>query len=170
MNNIYLVGFMGTGKSAVGQELARRQKNRFVDLDELIEKREGRPIADIFAQKGEPYFRTLETRTLKEISGTRNTIVSCGGGIVLDEGNIAIMKESGLMVCLTASVDVILERTRAYAHRPLLNVADPKEKIESLLKTRAPFYARADITIDTSRKSVQEVVETMLHLTAKNSE
>ncbi|MEW6075517.1 MAG: shikimate kinase [Candidatus Omnitrophota bacterium] len=170
MNNTYLVGFMGTGKSVVGQELARQQKSRFIDLDVLIEEKEGQPIVDIFTEKGEPYFRKIETRALKEISVHSNAVVSCGGGIVLDEENIGIMKETGFMICLTAKVDVILERTRVYAHRPLLNVPSPKEAIESLLKVRAPFYARADMTIDTSQKSIKEVVEAVRAFIAQNSE
>ncbi|MDD5565382.1 MAG: shikimate kinase [Candidatus Omnitrophica bacterium] len=169
MNNIYLIGFMGTGKSVVGQELARQQKSKFIDLDVLIEKKEGRPIVDIFAEKGEPGFRKIESCTLKEVSAHSNTVVSCGGGIVLNEANIDIMRETGFMICLTAAVDVILERTRVYAHRPLLNVPSPKETIESLLKVRAPFYARADMTVDTSQKSIKEVVEAVRLFIAKNS-
>ncbi|RJO63572.1 MAG: shikimate kinase [Candidatus Omnitrophota bacterium] len=170
MKNIYLVGFMGTGKSVVGQELARQRKNKFVDLDELIEEKEGRPIKDIFAEEGEPCFRTIETRALKETSTKSNMVVSCGGGIVLDEGNVAIMKETGFVICLTATADVILERTRLHTHRPLLNVPSPKGTIESLMKVRAPFYARADFTVDTSRKSIKETAEAVLAFIAKNSE
>ena len=81
MKNIYLVGFMGTGKSTVGRELAKKKKWRFVDLDELIELREGRSIADIFSKKGEPYFRRIEKKILKEVSLEKSFVVSCGGGL-----------------------------------------------------------------------------------------
>ncbi|MCM8799678.1 MAG: shikimate kinase [Candidatus Omnitrophica bacterium] len=164
MDNIYLVGFMGTGKTAVGKELARRKSWHFIDLDELIEMREKRTIVDIFAKEGEPYFRRKEKEVLKEVSKEKNFVVACGGGIVIDEDNIRIMKETGKIICLIARPEVILKRTQGYSHRPLLNTPDPKERIESLLKLRAPFYAKADITIDTSDISIDEVVEKILKI------
>ncbi len=162
MENIYLVGFMGTGKTAVGKELAKKKKLQFVDLDELIEFREKRAICDIFAKEGEPYFRKVEKRVLREVSREKKFVVACGGGIVLDKDNIKIMKETGILICLTATPQVILERTAACSHRPLLNVKDPKKQIELLLKFRAPYYAEADKTINTSKISVKEVVEKIL--------
>ncbi len=165
--NIYLVGFMGTGKTAVGKELARRLKWYFADIDELIELKEKRAIRDIFAKEGEPYFRRIEKQSLAEISREKGFVVACGGGIVIDAGNINIMKESGLMVCLTATPDVILKRTQGYVHRPLLNVSNPKEQIELLLKLRAPYYAQADKTIDTSKISVKEAVSRIAKLISR---
>ena len=159
MNNIYLVGFMGTGKTAAGRELAKKKKWRFLDLDELIELREKRTIADIFAKEGEPYFRRIEKKALNEVAAEKKFVVVCGGGIVLDKDNIRIMKETGKMVCLSARPEVILKRTCGMNHRPLLNVDNPKEKIEILLKFRAPFYAQADCTIDTSKLAIKEVVD-----------
>ncbi|MBU1726537.1 MAG: shikimate kinase [Candidatus Omnitrophica bacterium] len=164
MANIYLVGFMGTGKSAVGQELAKKKKWKFVDLDQLIEFKEKMLIADIFVNKGEPYFRRSEKKTLKEVAREKKFVVACGGGIVMDEENIKLMKESGSIVCLCASPESILKRTSGYSHRPLLNVKDPKKQIEFLLKMRAPFYAKADKTIDTSKLCVKEVVSRILKL------
>ena len=164
MNNIYLVGFMGTGKTAVGKELAKKKKLQFVDMDELIELREKRVISDIFAKDGEPYFRKVEKRVLKEVSQEKKFVVACGGGIVLDKENITIMKDTGIIICLTASPAVILERTRAYSHRPLLNVSHPRKQIELLLKFRSPYYAQADKTIDTSKISIREVVERIIRL------
>lgn len=155
--NIYLVGFMGTGKSAVGRELAKKMKRHFVDLDELIELREKRPITDIFAQEGEPYFRKAESKILKEVSKEKGFVVGCGGGIVLNEENIKLMKASGIVICLAAKPEVILKRVSGVTHRPLLNVRNPKEKIELLLKLRSPYYAKADKTIDTSKLSIKEV-------------
>ena len=150
MYNIYLVGFMGTGKTHIGKELARKKQWNFVDLDELIELRERRCISDIFAQDGESYFRRLETRALKEVAGQDTFVVACGGGVVIKPENIRLMKETGTIVCLTASAAVILKRVRGYANRPLLHVPDPKKQVELLLKLRAPYYAQADHTIDTS--------------------
>lgn len=158
---------MGTGKTAVGKELAKKKKWQFLDLDELIELKEKKTIADIFAKEGEPYFRRLESRVLKEVAREKKFVLACGGGIVINKENIRIMKETGIVICLTASPEVILSRTCGYAHRPLLNVRDPKQQIEALLKLRAPFYAQADETIDTSEISVKEVAVRILKMTAK---
>jgi shikimate kinase len=162
--NIYLVGFMGTGKSAVGKELAKRKKLQFVDLDGLIELKEKRAIRDIFAVSGETYFRKVEKRVLREVSSQNNLVVACGGGIVLDEGNIALMKKTGTLICLTATPAVILKRTSRCIHRPLLNVKDPKKQIGHLLKLRAPYYAKACKIVDTSKLSVKEVVAMILKI------
>jgi len=156
--NIYLVGFMGTGKTSVGRELAKKKKWQFIDLDELIELREGRTIADVFAKDGEPYFRRREKQTLKEVAKEEKFVVACGGGIVVNQDNIKIMKETGQIICLGARPAVILKRTITSTHRPLLNVNNPKENIELLLKLRSPYYALAHKTIDTSKLSVKEVV------------
>ncbi|MDD4894932.1 MAG: shikimate kinase [Candidatus Omnitrophica bacterium] len=167
MNNIYLVGFMGTGKTAVGRELAKSKKLQFVDLDELIEFKEKRPISDIFAKEGEPYFRKIEKRALKEVSKQEKFVVACGGGIVLDEGNIKIMKETGVLICLSASPKVILERTIAHTHRPLLNVKNPAKQIDLLLKMRAPYYAKAHKAINTSKISIKQVAAKISKLLPK---
>ncbi|MBN1914196.1 MAG: shikimate kinase [Candidatus Omnitrophica bacterium] len=157
--NIYLVGFMATGKTSVGKALARKKKWQFVDLDELIEFKEKRRIADIFAACGEPHFRRIEKKVLKEVSKEKKFIVACGGGVVIDKENIAVMKETGKIICLSAHPEVILSRTCSDTSRPLLNVSDPKKQIELLLKLRAPYYAKADMTIDTSKIPVAKVVE-----------
>lgn len=167
MGNIYLVGFMGTGKTAVGKELAKKKNWQFVDLDELIELKQKRTISDIFAKEGEPYFRRIESRTLKEVAREKKFVVACGGGIVINKDNIKIMKETGTVICLTAPPEIILKRTSSYTHRPLLNVKDPKKQIELLLKLRAPFYAQADKTIDTSKISVKEVVDKISEIIAR---
>jgi len=158
---------MGTGKTSVGMGLARKMKRRFIDLDDLIEMREGRRICDIFAQEGEPYFRRVEHRILKEVSREKNFVVACGGGIVINKDNINIMKESGEVICLTASIPVILRRIEGTSHRPLLNVKNPQEQIECLLKLRAPFYALADKSIDTSQLSIDEVIGKIIRFLGK---
>ncbi len=164
MNNLYLVGFMGTGKSAVGRELAKKLKRHFVDLDGLIELKEKRPIADIFAKEGEAYFRKIESKMLREVAKEKGFVAACGGGIVIIEENIKMMKDSGIMICLSARPEVILKRVSGATHRPLLNVENPQEKIELLLKLRSPYYAKADKTIDTSKLSIKEVVAKILKL------
>lgn len=162
--NIYLVGFMATGKSSVGRELADRRNLRFVDLDKIIESKEKKPIPDIFAQQGEVYFRKIETEALVEISQKDGLVVSCGGGIVINRDNIRVMKETGVVVCLTAEPGVILKRSSSANNRPLLNVADPRKQIELLLEKRASCYALADKTIDTSKLSIKQVAEEVLKL------
>lgn len=155
---------MGTGKTAIGKELARFKKWRFTDLDSLIELREEMAIADIFSKKGEAYFRRLENLVLREVAEEEKFVVACGGGIVTDQQNINIMKNTGVMICLISRPEVILKRTKASAHRPLLNVGDPKKKIEELLMARAPFYAQADKTLDVSDISVEESARQILEL------
>ncbi|MFH1492509.1 MAG: shikimate kinase [Candidatus Omnitrophota bacterium] len=162
MNNIYLTGFMGTGKSSTGREIARRLKWVFWDLDELIEKQEKKSIPDIFQEKGEPYFRELENKFLREISLKSKHVVSCGGGIVINPENIKLMKETGVMVCFSAKPEVILARTRKFSHRPLLNVPNPEEKIGSLLAERQKFYGQADIVVDTSELSIAQTAARVL--------
>ncbi|MDD2679402.1 MAG: shikimate kinase [Candidatus Omnitrophica bacterium] len=166
MKNIYLVGFMGTGKSAVGSALAKKKKWRFVDLDELIELREKRAIADIFAKEGEAHFRRLEKKALKEVAKEKKFVVACGGGIVIDEENIKIMKDSGIIICLKASPEEIFKRVSGTTHRPLLKVQNPKERIELLLKLRSPYYAKAHKCIDTSKLPVKEVIAKILKVVA----
>jgi len=167
--NIYLVGFMGTGKTSVGKELAKKKKWQFMDLDELIELRERRSISDIFAKEGEPYFRRIEKKILKEVSAENKFVVACGGGIVLDKGNIKIMKETGIIICLTATPEVILNRTSGCTHRPLLNVAGPKNQIRLLLKLRSPYYGQADLSIDTSKLSLKEVAAKIIKLASQKA-
>jgi len=160
--NIVLVGFMGTGKTVVGKRLAQRLNMEYVDVDELIEQQEGKKISDIFAEDGEPYFRKVEKKITRQVSGFENAVIATGGGVVLDEENIRNLKTKGVLICLSAQPEVILERTKSSVRRPLLNVADPEEKIAALLNKRAPLYAKADYTIDTSCLSIEEVVEKVI--------
>ncbi|MDD2703573.1 MAG: shikimate kinase, partial [Candidatus Omnitrophica bacterium] len=111
---------------------------------------------------GESYFRRIEKQVLEEISGKDSQVVSCGGSIVIDAQNIKTMKDTGIIICLTASTEAIHERTKRFSHRPLLNVPNSREKIEDLLKTRAPYYAQADFTVDTSDLTLDQVVERIM--------
>ena len=159
MKNVVLVGFMGTGKTAVGKVLARRLGMKFVDMDDAIEVREGMKISDIFEKKGEPYFRSVEKAAVNDISSQSGLVVAAGGGAVIDEENIRNFKSGGVIFCLVATPDRIFERTKGHIHRPLLNVSDPKEKISELLAKRAQYYARADYRIDTTDLTVDGVVD-----------
>ena len=160
--NIYLVGFMGTGKTSVGKVLAKELNMRFVEMDEVIEQREKRPITEIFAKDGEEAFRKIEKGLVAEISKEDNLVVSCGGGVVLDNENIKNLKSSGIMICLWAEPEVIYERTKDQFHRPLLNVKDPKKRIKELFNYRRPFYEVSDYSIDTSNLSIREVVDKII--------
>ena len=159
--NITLTGFMGTGKTAVGKRLAKRLGWAFVDLDTLIEARAGKPIATIFAEHGERVFRRLEQRMIRRLTRARAQVIATGGGAFLDPSNRARLRVSGPVICLAAHPRTIWARVKPRLNaRPLLAGAkDPLGRIQALLRRRAPAYAQADLTIDTTRLSVEEVVE-----------
>lgn len=163
MKNIVLVGFMGTGKTVVAKALAKQLNMAYVSVDDLIEKKERKKISDIFAQQGEPYFRSIESQAIREACGIPGAVIDAGGGAVIKEENINNFKKNGVIVCLTAAPEIMLERTKGSSHRPLLNVEDPKANIERLLKARASCYAKADFTLNTSALSVKEVVEKIIN-------
>lgn len=163
MKNIVLVGFMGTGKSAVGRLLAQRLGRPFLDLDKSIEKETGQTVPQIFQREGEAGFRRLEKQAVRRAAALNGHVVATGGGVMMDEENVQTLKSSGILICLTASPDVILKRTGATAaSRPMLTGGNPRERIEELLRLRAPYYAQADVTMDTTDRSVSEVVEEIL--------
>ena len=157
--NIALIGFMGTGKTAVGQLLAKKLGRRFFELDLLIEQKAGKSIPDIFQQDGETAFRELEIEVTKEVSKDRNLVIACGGGIVLNKINIDRLRQQSRIVYLTASPGVILKRVaNEEGQRPLLEVANPTLTIREMLSFRKPFYERAaDITINTSKLDIDAV-------------
>jgi len=162
MKNIVLTGFMGTGKTAVGRELARILSMKLVDVDTEIEESEQTTINEIFGQFGEPRFREIETAMIKKIAAGMNLIISTGGGAVLKQENMDILRENGVIVCLTASPETILRRTGTSNDRPLLQVENPLDKINQLLNFRRPFYEKADIMIDTEGKTPLHVAEEII--------
>jgi shikimate kinase len=159
--NVALIGFMGTGKTAVGKSLAQKLNLEPVEMDDLIEQKAGKSIPDIFAQDGEIAFRELEIAVTKEIAAGQNQVIACGGGVVLNQINIDRLRQQSRIIYLTASPEAILERTAAEAgQRPLLEVEKPARTIREMLTFREPFYKRAaDIEIDTSRLGVDAVAE-----------
>ena len=159
MGNIAIVGFMGTGKSAVALALAEKLHKSYVSTDDLIVMKEDKSVHDIFKENGEPYFREVESEMVKKASEMDNVVIDCGGGVVLKEENVEALKKKGPVVSLSASPSVIYERVKGHRHRPLLNVDDPKEAIDRLLKERASFYARADFSVDTSDFTIPQVVD-----------
>jgi shikimate kinase len=166
MRNITLVGFMGTGKTTVGRILARKLGYRFIDVDEEIEREQGVPITHIFSEMGEPYFRQLERVLIKTLSLREGLVISAGGGAVIDERNIEAMKQGGALVCLSATPDDIMKRVGKSGNRPLLQVPDPMAKIMELMSKREPFYRKADVTVDTTMKTPEEVAAEVIRLTA----
>ena len=162
LQNLALIGFMGTGKTSVGRLVAEALRFEFVDTDELIEKFTGRLITDIFAKDGEAAFRALEKKTVEELSTRTETVISTGGGLPTNLENFARLKASALVVCLWASEEKIWERVRHQSHRPLLHGADPRKKIHDLLAVRGPFYRQADVLVDTGLRSPREVAQQII--------
>ena len=121
MKNIVLVGFMGAGKSVVGKKLAILLKRNLVSTDALIVEREKRPIADIFKDSGEPYFRGAVKAIVEDVSKKENFIIDCGGGVVLNPDNMSNLKKGGVVFYLKAKSEVLYERVKSEKHRPLLN-------------------------------------------------
>lgn len=157
MKNIILTGFMGTGKTAVGKELAQLLDMKLIDVDTEIEKTEKIDINEIFKRSGEQRFREIETEMIKTISRNKNVIISTGGGAVLKKENMDILGEDGIIICLTATPETILQRTCTNNERPLLQVENPFEKIKELLDFRKPYYEKADILIDTDGKNPLQI-------------
>ena len=160
--NIALIGFMAVGKSAVGRNIAKRLRRRFVDLDRQIEKAAGMKVRDIFEQKGEDYFRQCEKQTLAQLLTEQGQVIATGGGVVLDDDNLALLREKTLLVCLSASTDAILRRVGNGATRPLLKGPNRRERIEELVQARQERYAQAHVTIDTDQLTLNQVVDKIM--------
>ncbi|OGX37314.1 MAG: hypothetical protein A3C53_03430 [Omnitrophica WOR_2 bacterium RIFCSPHIGHO2_02_FULL_68_15] len=167
MKNLVLIGFMGTGKSVVGRALAARLDRPFVDVDEAIEREQGRPIRKIFAEQGEPAFRAVERAMIQRVTQRDGQVIAAGGGAIMDEGNLAALSRRGWLVWLTAEPDVILQRIGDPATRPLLNTADPRARVAELLALRQATYAKADAVVETSRRTVEQVVHEIIRIGEK---
>jgi shikimate kinase len=162
--NLALIGFMGTGKTAVAKTLAEKLGKELVELDSLIELQAGESIPDIFRRYGEIAFRELEIEVTREVAAGSNQVIACGGGIVLNKINVDRLKEEGIVVYLTASPEVIRQRVDADdTTRPLLGKGDKTLTIRQMLEFRQPFYERAaDIKIHTSTLDIATTVETLI--------
>ena len=161
--NIAVYGFMGVGKTTVGMLLANKLGYEFVDMDMQIEKNEGASIKEIFQKHGEPKFRKLESKLVEKLSQRDRLVISCGGGVVANTINAEVLKSTSKMVYLTATIDEILRRSSSDNSRPLLNVKNQKEQASKLYEARRPVYSRyADITIDTTSKTPDEVIDAIL--------
>ncbi|MCD8118058.1 MAG: shikimate kinase [Lachnospiraceae bacterium] len=158
MKNIYLIGFMGSGKTTIATALAEKLGLTEIEMDAWIVNKEGMSINDIFAKFGESYFRQVETDLLRELAGKEDIIVSCGGGAVLREENAALMRQAGRILLLKAKPETIYERVKDSTERPLLNGNMNVDYIRGLMDARQPRYlAAADAVVVVDGKSVEEI-------------
>lgn len=163
MSNIVLIGFMGAGKTTVGRALSKALDKKVIDMDDEIELEEGRLIKDIFASDGEEHFRDLETAFLERMKGKKNKVLSTGGGVVMREGNIKLLRHIGTTIFLQADAAHIYNNVRHSHDRPLLQVADVPGEIARRLEVREPYYMKAaDVIIQTSGKTVEEIAEEIM--------
>jgi shikimate kinase len=167
---IYITGFMGCGKSTVGPLLAASLGAQFIDLDAVIEAKEGKTVPEIFREQGEPDFRNLERRELRLLSTRSGIVVATGGGALTDPGSWAIVQGSGVLVYLEVPLETLIARLRGRRGRPLIAAEDGtplgdeqlRERITSLFRSREPLYRRADIIVDAGSRSPGDSVSAIL--------
>jgi len=162
--NLYLVGFMGTGKSTVGRVVAPRIGFRFVDSDHEIEHAQGRTVAEIFEREGEAGWRAMEREFIERGHPATRTVVSCGGGLVAQPGMLGELLGRGVVICLHASLETILGRTSRRRDRPLLEVEDPFARIRELYAARESVYRRAGSLVLTDGRSLPDVVSHVIRV------
>jgi shikimate kinase len=160
--NLYLVGFMGTGKSTVGRAVAQRLGFAPLDSDHEIERQRGKTIPEIFASDGEAAFRVMEREFIDHGHPAERTVVACGGGLVVQPGMLALLKTKGVVVCLHASLETILARTARHQHRPLLVAENPEERIRTLYAAREPVYKQSGTVILTDARPLNDIVAHVL--------
>ena len=164
---VVLVGFMGSGKSSVGREVARRARAEFVDVDERIEGEAGKAIPELFAEEGEPAFREREKAALREALSVPGRVVATGGGAFMDEGNRRRLKAYAPVVYLEASPEAVLARLSGDSERPLLRGGDRERIVRELLARRVQGYREADCVVSTDGRTVSEVAERVMELLQK---
>lgn len=166
VDRVVLVGFMCSGKSTVGRQLADRLGWELIDFDEIIERREGRGIAEIFRDEGESYFRSLEAELTETVCDSQRAVIAPGGGWITQPGLIDRLRPRSLIVWLRVRARTVHERHRSQreVQRPLLDVPQPLQAIESLLEERAAHYRTADEVIDTDDRRPSAIVEQILRL------
>lgn len=163
MKNIVLTGFMGTGKTTVGQILAEKLKRKFLDTDQIIEEKLGTSIKEFFKKAGETKFREIEAQTIALISNIEDAVISCGGGVVVNSVNIENLKKNGIIINLFASPEHIFKRLCKDNTRPLIKQMDnPLEGIKKLLAKRQKAYENCDFTVNTDNLTSEQVVENIL--------
>ncbi|MDG2252428.1 MAG: shikimate kinase [Methylophilaceae bacterium] len=158
VNNIYLVGLMGSGKTTVGKLASKKLGKSFIDSDHLIEERTGVRVPLIFEYEGEEGFRKRETKVLEELVTMKNIILATGGGIILEEINQKLLVKNGLVIYLKADYDLLASRLKSDLTRPLLQGVDIKDKLKNLLKERDPIYKSiSDYVIETKKKRATDI-------------
>jgi len=163
MANIYLIGLMGVGKTTIGKQLAKALQLPFYDSDKVIEETTGVDIPTIFSYEGEAGFRLREQSVIQSLTALQGIVMATGGGAVLQAENREALKSGGFVVYLYCSIDKILYRTRHDTQRPLLQTANPRKRLQSLLKEREPLYLEcADFKIDSGSTPGKTVVNTIL--------
>jgi shikimate kinase len=165
--NLILIGYRGSGKSTVGSRLAARLKMRFIDIDDLIEERQGVPISDIVKSHGWGHFRKMEASIIKEISNGDHLIIAPGGGAVLDADNVSVLRKNGVIIWLKADKQTLLKRMNqdpgTNTRRPTLTGKGTSEELKEVMSLREPIYERvSEIQIDTSTLDVEAVAENIL--------
>ncbi len=157
MPNLVLIGFMGTGKTTVGKKVAKELGMEFADTDKDIEKVTGLTVSEIFAKYGEVRFRSEEQAAVRRLAQGNNRVIATGGGVVINEENMAVLQSNGIVISLLATPEVICERVGRKKNRPLLVTGDLLCTVKKLLQERAELYRVADGIVDTSTKNLQQV-------------
>lgn len=161
--NIYLIGFMGCGKTSAAEYMKKTYGMPVIEMDQRIAADNEMSVSEIFRQKGEPYFRRLETELLKKLLKSSNHVISCGGGVPMRDENVRIMKSGGKVILLTATPETILRRTSGSHDRPLLEGRKTIEGITSLMESRRPAYEKAaDIKVVTDGRTEKEICEEII--------
>lgn len=169
MENLYLIGFMGTGKTTVAKAIADKLPYYICDTDELIVKICGKSIPDIFKDEGEEYFRNQETLLLKELAKEDALIVSCGGGMALREENVEHMKKGGSVILLSATAETVFKRCGGDENRPLLKNLKTPAEVQELMDKRLPFYEKAkDLIVDTDDRDPSDIASEIITWLAMN--
>jgi len=167
--NLYLVGFAGTGKSTVGRQAAQQLRFQLLDSDHEIERLKGRPVTRIFADEGEPAFRALERQFIESGHPTQGCVVSCGGGLVVPDGMLALLQARGVVICLHASIETIIARTSHTTHRPLFQGEDQEKRVRELYAKREEIYRRTGTMILTDHRPLRDIVSHVLRVYQRES-
>ena len=163
--NIVLIGPMGSGKSSIGRTIAKKLNRRFIDTDRFIERKYGQTVHEIFEAQGESSFRTLEKEIIKKISQYIGIVIATGGGSIKDPENFKVLKESGWIVALSASPEILYDRIKGKRVRPLLlNESNPVDKLEEIIRERKQMYLQADFQMDTDGKEIESIADEIIGL------
>jgi len=162
--NLYLVGFAGSGKSTIGRLVARELNYTLLDSDHEIERAQGKAITEIFAEQGEAAFRAMEREFIEHGHPAEGCVVACGGGLIIPDGMLELVRSRGVVVCLHASIGAVLERTSRTNHRPLLQGEDREQRLRALYEAREPIYRRTGTMILTDGRPLREIVAHVLRV------